>query len=90
MPHPKQTFSIQNYPASQNYVQIHFWSLAVIFMSGAIIQYHDQFVMHVLHQQFMILHPIWFIQKQIWSFGFFCHNICVFIHYAGIVKGGHP
>lgn len=38
-------------------------------MSGAIIQYHDQFVMRVLHQQFMILHPIWFIQKQIWSFG---------------------
>ena len=46
-------------------------------MSGAIIQYHDQFVMRVLHQQFMILHPIWFIQKQIWSFldVIFCHNI---------------
>ena len=53
---------------------------AVIFMSGAIIQYHDQFVMHVLHQQFMILHPIWFIQKQIWSFvGFFSsQHLCIY------------
>ena len=62
-------------------------------MSGAIIQYHDQFVMRVLHQQFMILHPIWFIQKQIWSFGryfFFVTTFMVFIQHAGIVKGGHP
>ena len=55
-------------------------------MSGVIIQYHDQLVMRVLHQQFMILHPIWFIQKQIWSFGFFVTTFML----ASTGKGGHP